>query len=117
MRDRMKVWWGVAMIAALGCNGASALPPSDGRPEIRIEVGASGYSPAEASAPAGQPVRLVFTRTSDEGCGQQLVFPGLDIRRDLPLSTPVAVDLTMPASGRVRFTCGMDMYQGAVVVR
>ena len=75
------------------------------------------YTPAEATAAAGQPVRLVFTRTTDEGCGQQLVFPDLDIRRDLPLNEPVAVDITMPASGRVAFTCGMAMYQGAIVAR
>jgi plastocyanin domain-containing protein len=62
-------------------------------------------------------VRLVFTRTTDEGCGQQLVFPDLDMRRDLPLDTPVAVDLDMPASGAVRFTCGMDMYQGSVLAQ
>ena len=56
-------------------------------------------------------------RTTDEGCGQQLVFPDLDIRRDLPLNEPVAVDITMPASGRVAFTCGMAMYQGSVVAQ
>jgi plastocyanin domain-containing protein len=60
---------------------------------------------------------MVFTRTTDEGCGQQLVFPDLDERRDLPLGEPVAVDVTVPASGRLGFTCGMGMYEGAVVVR
>ncbi len=99
------------------CGGEEAEIPSDGRPQIAISVGASGYEPAEVTAAANQPVRLVFTRTSDEGCGQQLVFPDLNIRRDLPLDEAVAIDITMPASGRVRFTCGMDMYQGAVVVR
>lgn len=101
-------------LAACGSNDGS---PSDGRPEIAVRVGERGYDPAEVSAPAGQPVRLVFTRTTDEGCGQQLVFPDLDIRRDLPLNEPVPVDLTMPAAGAVRFTCGMDMYQGSVVAR
>ena len=98
------------------CGGEEA-PPSDGRPSIPIRVTASGYEPAEVSAAAGQPVRLVFTRTTDEGCGQQIVFPDLNIRRDLPLDEPVAVDITMPASGSVRFTCGMDMFRGTVAVR
>ena len=62
-------------------------------------------------------MRLVFTRTSDEGCGQQLVFPTLGIRRDLPLNRAVTVDLTMPATGSVAFTCGMDMLRGSVVVQ
>jgi len=29
----------------------------------------------------------------------------------------VAVDITMHATGQVAFTCGMDMYRGAVVAR
>lgn len=109
----------LALVLVLGlsaCGGEeSAVPPSDGRPQIAISVNARGYEPAEVSAEGGAPVRLVFTRTTDEGCGQQLVFPDLDIRRDLPLNEPVAVDITMPETGRVAFTCGMAMYEGAVV--
>jgi plastocyanin domain-containing protein len=105
------------MLLLIACGGEPSLPPSDGRPEVAITVNDRGYQPAEATAAAGEPVRLVFTRTTDEGCGQQLVFPDLDIRRDLPLNEPVAVDITMPESGRVAFTCGMAMYQGAVVAR
>jgi plastocyanin domain-containing protein len=105
-------------LSLAACSSApEAPPPSDGRPVIAIQVDENGYRPAEARGPAGQPVRLVFTRTTDEGCGQQLVFPDLDIRRDLPLDAPVAVDLDMPASGAVRFTCGMDMYQGSVLAQ
>lgn len=100
------------------CSDASEkvppLPP--GATEVTISVDDQGYHPAEARAPAGQPVRLIFTRTTDAGCGQQLVFPGQKLRKDLPLKQPVAVDLTMPTSGKLTFSCGMDMYQGAVVV-
>lgn len=115
MRDR--VFGFVCFVLLAACGSEPSAPPSDGRPQIAVEVGGDGYHPAEVSAPAGQPVRLVFTRTTDEGCGQQLVFPDLDIRRDLPLNEPVAIDVTMPASGSVRFTCGMDMWRGAVVAR
>jgi plastocyanin domain-containing protein len=107
-----------ALVAACtGSGSAESQPPSDGRPVIEIHVDATGYHPEEASATPEQPVRLVFTRTSDEGCGQQLVFPDLQIRRDLPLNEPVPVDITMPASGAVRFACGMDMYRGSIVAR
>jgi plastocyanin domain-containing protein len=95
---------------------ASAGATSAGGP-IAITVDGSGYQPSSVTAPAGKAVKLVFTRTSDDGCGQQLVFPALDIRRDLPLNQPVTIDVTMPASGSVSFTCGMDMYRGAVVVQ
>jgi plastocyanin domain-containing protein len=83
--------------------------------ELRVTVDAVGYHPEEAHAPAGKPVRLIFTRTTDEGCGQELVFPSLKLKRDLPLNQPVSVDVTMPASGKLAFTCGMDMMKGAIV--
>ena len=118
MRDRLaKLALPLSFALVLACGSAAATPPSDGRPEIAIHVGASGYDPAQASAAAGSPVRLVFTRTTDEGCGQQVVFPDLHITRDLPLGQPVAIDVTMPASGAIAFTCGMGMYHGSVVAR
>ena len=84
---------------------------------LAVTVDAAGFHPDSLHAPANLPVHLVFTRVSDEGCGQQVVFPTLDIRRDLPLNTAVSVDFTMPASGSVAFTCGMNMLRGSVVVQ
>lgn len=114
-----KILVSLLLIAVAACSDAAAekmppLPP--GASEVKISVDDQGYHPAEARAPAGKPVRLIFTRTTDAGCGQQLVFPGQKLRKDLPLAQPVAVDLTMPTSGKLTFSCGMDMYQGAVVV-
>lgn len=108
----------LSVFALAACNkksDASDAPAADGRPIIKVTVDAAGYHPSEAKAKAGKPLRLEFTRTTDEGCGQQLVFPSLDIKKDLPLNQTVAVDVTMPASGKLAFTCGMDMYRGAVV--
>ncbi len=117
MRPRSLALALVTFLAACSSGASTQAPPDDGRRSIAVEVGARGYTPSEVTAAAGEPVRLVFTRTTDEGCGQQLVFPDLDIRRDLPLGEAVPVDITMPSSGRVSFTCGMAMYSGAVVVR
>jgi plastocyanin domain-containing protein len=99
------------------CKKEAPAAPADGRPEIKVTVDGKGYTPPKVQAASNKPVRLVFTRTSDEGCGQQLVFPTLNIRKDLPLNEAVPVDITMPASGEVTFTCGMDMYRGSVVVQ
>lgn len=99
---------------------AQEAAPVEGSPapmSLSVTVDAVGYHPSSVSAPAGQPVRLTITRTSDEGCGQQVVFPSLNIRRDLPLNRAVSVDFSMPASGSVAFTCGMDMLRGSVVVQ
>lgn len=84
---------------------------------IAIKVDGNGYHPDSVRAPAGQSTHLIFTRTSDEGCGQQLVFPTLGIRKDLPLNQAVTVNITMPPAGALEFTCGMNMYRGAVVAK
>jgi plastocyanin domain-containing protein len=107
-----------ALLALSACNKKSdgtGTPATDGRPTIKVAVDGTGYHPSEAKAKAGQPVRLEFTRTTDETCGQELVFPSLSIKKALPLNQPVAVDVTMPTSGKLAFTCGMDMYKGAIV--
>lgn len=109
----------LALGLTLACNKPAPAPapaPPDGTKSIQVTVDASGYTPARVTAKAGEKVRLVFTRKTDEGCGQQLVVPSLEIRKDLPLDTPVSVDVTMPAKGEVSFTCGMAMYEGSVVV-
>jgi plastocyanin domain-containing protein len=117
MRKKATLVLTLALVSFGACkkNSDSAGPPADGRPTIKVAVDATGYHPSEAKAQAGKPVRLEFTRTTDEGCGQEVVFPSLSIKKDLPLNQPVAVDVTMPASGTLAFTCGMDMYKGSVV--
>jgi plastocyanin domain-containing protein len=109
----------VCFAVTLGCNKEVAPAPEtsgDGRTELHVKVDAVGYHPEESRAPANQPVRLILTRTTDEGCGQQVMIPSLKIKRDLPLNKPVSIDFTMPASGKLTFTCGMDMMRGALVV-
>jgi plastocyanin domain-containing protein len=94
---------------------AEVVAPASGR--VAVTVDGEGYHPATIRAAAGRALTLVFTRTTDESCGQQLVFPTTNVRRDLPLNQAVEVPVTVPASGSLAFTCGMNMYQGAVVVQ
>jgi plastocyanin domain-containing protein len=94
---------------------AEVAAPASGR--VAVTVDGEGYHPATIRAAAGRQLTLVFTRTTDECCGQQLVFPSTNVRRDLPLNQPVEVPVTVPATGSLAFTCGMNMYQGSVVVQ
>lgn len=82
-----------------------------------VTVNGSGYHPAAISAAANSDISLTFLRTTDECCGQQLKIPSDGRTIDLPLNQRVVVNLHTPASGRLAFTCGMDMYRGAIVVR
>ncbi|MFK7988041.1 MAG: cupredoxin domain-containing protein [Sandaracinaceae bacterium] len=103
-----------SLVLLSACGGDDA-PAEDG--VVRVEVGASGYEPGEIQATAGQPLTIEFTRVTDEGCGQELVIASQDIRRNLPLDEAVRVTFTPEESGRLRFTCGMDMYDGVIVVQ
>jgi plastocyanin domain-containing protein len=88
---------------------------ASGRKEISITVDAVGYKPAEARAPAGKPVRLTFTRTTEDGCGEEIVIPSAGVKQKLPVNQPVTIDVTMPSSGKLAFMCGMDMMRGSIV--
>lgn len=86
----------------------------DGR--ARVTVDGDGYHPVSLEVPAGRPIIITFERTTDRTCGQEVVFPSLGIRRELPLRQPVDVEVT-PTSGTIAFTCGMGMYRGSIVAR
>ena len=124
----------VATLSAAGCESSKAEAPSAThqapgtsspapapsaaerhRVTVTVTVTDSGYEPGSISAHAGQPLTLVFKRTTDQGCGQQVVFPDRDIRRDLPLNQEVEVELTPRENETIAFTCGMGMYRGSVV--
>jgi len=96
-----------------GAQAASAEMPSDA---VKVSVTASGYEPSQISVKADMPVRLAFTRTTAEGCGGKVVFPGLGIEKDLPVGQTVLVEFTPKAAGDVGFQCGMGMYRGKLVV-
>lgn len=115
----------VAMVLALGAcekkSGTKAPPPAppsvsaDGTRTIPINVNDEGYDPSKISAKAGEKLELEFTRRSKGACGEQVkVADGPVI--DLPLDKPVKIAVTAPASGEIRFACGMDMMTGVVVV-
>lgn len=82
-----------------------------------IVVGTDGYQPARVRLQTGRPARLTFMRNTDQTCGTQIVIRAYRINRPLPLNTPVVVRFTPRKSGRYKFTCGMDMFRGSVVVK
>lgn len=110
-------WLCVVLFFAAACEKqtAAASVGADGRTEIKITVDGVGYHPAEARAPGGKPVRLIVTRTSEDPCGEEIVVPSAKVKKALPLNQPVAIELTMPPSGKLAFACGMDMMRGALI--
>jgi plastocyanin domain-containing protein len=124
MKRPLIVALGLALFAPLACTEQTApteTPSTEtaatGAREIAIGVKKDGYHPAEVDVAPGEEVVLVFTRTSDSRCAEKVVVPAAGIERTLPLSEPVRVAVTAPKSGRLDFACGMDMLEGALVVR
>jgi len=82
-----------------------------------VEVGADGYKPTSLRLRRSVPAQLTFIRKTEETCGLEIVIPAYGISRPLPLNTPVVVKFTPRRSGRFKFTCGMDMFRGQLIVR
>ena len=85
--------------------------------QFAIAVTDTGFAPATITVPAGKPVTLVVTRTTDQTCAKEIVFPDQGIRKALPLNEAVEVALPASPKGEIAYKCGMDMLSGKVVVR
>jgi hypothetical protein len=86
----------------------------------RVTVGEHGFAPSSLTlpkGPAGSTAPVIFVRTTDETCAKEVVFPDVGIKKQLPLNTPVTVDVPADTPRTLTFQCGMAMYKGALVVR
>lgn len=83
---------------------------------IKITIGPNGFQPASVKADAAKSLTLAITRAAQPNCGNRIVFPSLGIARDLPLGETILIELPAQPAGELRFTCGMGMYKGQIVV-
>jgi len=79
----------------------------------RVTVSDQGFEPARITLKSGVAAAVTFVRTSDATCAKEVVFPSLEIRRELPLNTAVTIELT-PSHGDVAFVCGVGMFKGSI---
>lgn len=86
--------------------------------QVDVEIGPEGFEPTEFTVLRDQPVRIVFTRTTEATCAKKIHIPDFDIEATtVPLNEPVAVDVLPTEDGRFSFACAMDMVKGAVLVK
>jgi hypothetical protein len=86
----------------------------------RVTVGEHGFAPSALAVPkgaAGSTGAITFVRTTDATCAKEVVFPDLQIKKDLPLNVPVTIDVPTDAERTLTFQCGMAMYKGSLVVK
>src|SRR5690242_21379513 len=84
---------------------------------VLVNVTMVGFDPETIAAKAGQPIKLAFFRPNAANCAREVVFPGLDIRKELPPGQTVVVEITPSKSGPIGFECGMKMLKGQLIVR
>lgn len=104
----------LSLIFVFGAVSADAKPKKI--KTVRINISQAGYAPEVVPVRKGQAVRLVFYRSDANNCGEELVFPALGIKREIPVRKPVSVTITPKKTGEIAFTCGMDMYRGKILV-
>lgn len=82
-----------------------------------VEIVVDGsYKPDRIEAHEGERLRLKFVRKDYSGCTREVVFPTLNIRRELPTNKPVVIELPPLVPGEIEFRCGMNMIRGTIVV-
>jgi plastocyanin domain-containing protein len=89
---------------------------ADGVRRVEITASEKGYVPDRIEGKPGEKLVLVFTRTIDGECLEKVkVAGGAEI--ELPKGKPTDVPVEVPASGEVKFACGMDMFTGVIVAK
>jgi plastocyanin domain-containing protein len=83
--------------------------------EIEIIVD-GGFRPDRITIAEGERVRLRFVRHEYSSCTREVVFPALNIRRELPPHRPVLIELPALRAGEYELRCGMNMIRGTIVV-
>ncbi len=96
-------------------NGATKKVAAKHPKTVRISVSKDGFSPSTINVEKGHLLNLVFFRADNKGCGTEVVFPSLNIRKKLPLKKNVTIQITLKEAGEINFSCGMNMYKGTII--
>ncbi len=107
--------WLLAFALLAGCKGA--LSPSEIKGTVQVIVDEDGFKPDHIPALVGKPLTLVITRKVEKTCANTIVIAQENIRRDLPLNSPVMVTFIPEKPGNIHFACPMNMYTGEVAVQ
>ena len=112
----------LAALALLSAVPVFAAPPEAGAPpkakEVQIKVTDKGFEPQVVKAKKGQPISLVFTRTTEDTCITAIDMPAENVKSfELPLNKAVALTVTPKKAGVEKFHCSaMGMGDGKLIV-
>ena len=107
---------GSLVVFAAGCAKDKGGAAASGSGAVNVTADGDGFKPSSVKFKKGAPASLVFTRTTDETCATEVVFPELNIKKDLPKGKAVTIDIPTDKDQKLTFQCGMGMYKSAVVI-
>lgn len=90
---------------------------ADGIQKATITIEGGKYTPNLITVEHGKPVELTFKGGKELGCGGTVVFKSLNQSKEVESGKSVTFAFTPDKKGEIPFTCGMDMYDGKVVVK
>ncbi len=109
-----------AVLSLLLAAPAFAVEPAPTAPgkQVEIKVTEAGFEPREVKLRAGEPVTLVFLRTTEKTCITAVDIPAEKVKAfKLPLNKAVAITITPLKAGVEAFHCSaMGMGDGKLVV-
>lgn len=103
-------------LAAQGVRKPKTRPPATVQ-SATVTLTDEGYQPRSLKLRRGVPARVTFIRKIEETCGKAIAIPEYNIQRELPLNEPVMVQFTPTKAGEFKFTCGMGMLRGTLIVQ
>jgi plastocyanin len=103
--------------AATAPPAASSTQGAEPKSAWTISITPNAYEPESIVVKQGVKTTLTFIRKTEQTCATEIVFPDFDIEKPLPLNEPVVIEITPTKTGEFRFTCGMNMYKGKMVVK
>ncbi|MBI5215909.1 MAG: efflux RND transporter periplasmic adaptor subunit [Ignavibacteriae bacterium] len=74
------------------------------------------YTPNIIHAKRGKKLTIAFERHDESKCTDEVVFEDFNIRKKLPSHQTTLIEITPQEAGEFRFTCGMDMVEGKLIV-
>jgi plastocyanin len=90
-----------------------------GTEKLEIAVTDKGFEPDKLEVKKGQPVQLVFTRTTDKTCIKEVILDtgSAKIQKPLPLNKAVVIKTKFTKAGDLKYVCNMNMFSGTVKVQ
>ncbi|MGI8336778.1 sulfite exporter TauE/SafE family protein [Actinomadura scrupuli] len=109
--------WLPAPAATAATDARFVRTDATGTQTITIWAFDRGYRPALLSARAGVRTVLVVRTARTTGCTRVFEVPAHRVERVLPVDGAATIDLGTPRPGRLRFTCAVGHYPGAITFR